>query len=217
MNKVPYSKTVYENLYEGFFKYRNVVPVTKKLSDEEFFNQMNRQKYLFIITKVPEELQKEEYNYLHLRPIYIILLSETNEKSTRATFLMQLKDNIKKLGKDKNPEIIFITEKEITTTLNEFLRKHNIQMYKYVKFAIIFPKSRQNVEHRIVKPEEEKEILERLRISSKKKLNKILRDDTHVIWIGAKVDDLIEIKYLSETTVYSISYRLVKSKTLEME
>jgi len=217
MNDIPRSKIVYDNLFNGFFKYRHVVPVTKKLSDEEFYNQMNRQKYVFIITKIDEEFNKNEYDYLHIKPIYIVLLSELNENSSRTSFLLGLKEKIKKIGKDKNPEIIFIVDKDTSSALGDVLRKHNIYMYHYVKFAIIFPECSQADEHRIMTPSEVEEFTHRLRLTTKNKLNKILKDDTMVIWIGAKVDDLIEIKRISETTIYSYEYRLVKNKTLTSE
>lgn len=217
MNIIPHSLIVYRNLYDGLFKYRHVEPVTKQLSDDEFFTQMNQNRYLFIVTKVIDEYKKEKYNYLHIKPIYIILLSELNENATRSSILTNLIEKVKKIGKDKDPEIIIIANKKKTTALNEILRKKNVYMFHYVKFAIIFPECTQTDEHRIMEPDEVTELLERLRANSKKKFNKILKDDTMVIWIGAKVDDFIEIKRISETTVYSYEYRLVKNKTLNYD
>jgi DNA-directed RNA polymerase subunit H (RpoH/RPB5) len=205
---------IYNNLFDGFFKYRHVEPVSKRLDNKEFHNQMNHEKVVFIITKVSEEYKKEEYEYLHIRPLYIILLSEFNDSSTRLTYLTGRADKIRKMGKDKNPEIIIIANKQKTPVLSEGLRKKDIYMYEYVHFAIIFPECSQAELHEIMKPEEVKELLERFRMTTPHKLTKIVRDDTMVIWIGAKPGDLLRIKMMSEMTINTYCYRLVRNATL---
>ena len=197
MNIGSKSKVIYDNLYDnderkGFFSYRKVEPIQKKMSDTEFHEKMAQQKNVLISTKIKSKYIDKKYEYLHLKPLVVILLSEFNEGINKLSSILTLLKKIEKYN--KNMEVIIIMDRQDSK----------------ISFAIVYPKCTQADKHRIMSPEEIENLINRLRLTSINMINVISRNDIMAIWCGAKLGDVLEINQYSETTIDTYVYRLVK-------
>ena len=214
MNIGSKSKVIYDNLYDnderkGFFSYRKVEPIQKKMNDTEFHEKMMQQKNVLISTKIKSKYADKKYEYLHLKPLVIILLSEFNEGINKLSSILTLLKKIEKYN--KNMEVIIIMDRQDSkiSQFNEVLGD-KATVYSFVQFAIVYPRCTQADKHRIMNPEEIENLINRLRLTSINMINVISRNDIMAIWCGAKLGDVLEINQYSETTIDTYVYRLVK-------
>lgn len=212
---------VYNNIIgeNGFFHYRNVEHDGKILSREEFNETLRRNKFIYIHSKVNNKFLSDEYDHLHIKPIHIILLSSLNTNITKSAYLVGLVNKLNamliKQKKTKDYEVIFINRNNPKKNVIVSLKKYKWYMYSYTRFAIKFPLCTQYAKHTILNKKETDKLLERLSYKNKSVLPKITKDDTAIIWIGAKPGDVIQVERHSENTLFTIDYRIVSNLSLE--
>lgn len=220
MNRIFKEWVIYNNIIgeNGFFHYRHVKFTGNKLTEKEFDDKLRRDKYFIIPSEVLPEYKDKEHNYLHIKPIYIIIFNEDNPNISRTVYINgianKLESILKKQKKDGPKELIFIGKNPPKKNTVDTLKAKGWFIYEYTRFAIKYPICTQCSHHEIIKPEFAKKILKRFRYESNQVLPKIPKNDTMMVWIGAKPGDIILIRRYSENTLETVEYRYVSNISL---
>lgn len=183
---------IYINL-QVLLKYREWRVIPEKVDHETFAKIMKTNKHINIVGK-------NRYG----QDSTIVL---TNHTSNIANHTKDFDSVISPL----NGEIILVSNKVLTNNIREYAAKlhKNISSYMFFNFAIVMPLAPMVPVHRILTDQNEiNMILENI---SKINLPKININDAQIIWLGAKIGDIIEITRLSEATGYSMTYRIVSN------
>jgi DNA-directed RNA polymerase subunit H (RpoH/RPB5) len=198
---------MYQNISEKFLKYRNLTP---KQTD-----QINMVKDTFI-----EKIQQKGYIVINTTDqnknhVTIVLVKENTEYATKAVALESLVKALDYTTGDKMHHLMIISEGAVNTVIKNKIdalhtnnSKRMISMYPYDVFKVVLPESVKVPPHRILPAEEAQMVLQQLKCE-KTSLPKILVTEPIMIWIGAKVGDIIEITRFSQNTKESIAYRIV--------
>lgn len=199
MNEPP-SIIVYRNL-EQFIAYRKITTKYKFLTPEQFSTEFNTMLYICI------DGTDRDGN-----PIYIFLIQPKSKYERKTEDFKKLVNSSVK--NKKNCAILYITEQKVSNYINKkietFYASDNISVYTYTynNFIIVLPQSVSSSLHQIITKEELAEYTTRL-IIEPNDLAKIQVDDPQLIWIGAKVGDVIRITGKSDTAQIVEEYRLV--------
>ena len=192
----------YLNLQKFIVKYRNYEAIGGFLDNKSFNKQMLTDHY--IKCECINHRSRDED-----KKIYIYLL-KTDCKHLKTT--SAFKKLILSLG--KNPVNVIIISKDL---LNIYIKKQiaklpnlNIQNYLHKHFVNEIPKGPHCSAHRILTPDEAKNICNKHLLANQLSLPSIIVTHPQCIWIGAEIDDIIEINSISELSGKSIRYRIVK-------
>lgn len=198
---------IYKNITDKFINYRGL---TVKQTD-----QVSMVKDTFI-----EKIQQKGYMIINTTDVNknfvtIVILKENTEFASKAVALETLIKALEYNTGDKMHYIMIVSEGEVNTTIKNKIDsihtskpKLTILIYSYNMFKLVFPESPKILPHRILSADEAKKVLNQLKCD-KTSLPRILSNEPILIWIGAKVGDIIEIKRFSQNTKESISYRIV--------
>ncbi len=187
---------VYQTLFR-FVEVRGWKEVSEQLSEDEFHDKYRLMNY---ITIVGVDIDDE--------PTTIVLTNfGSNIPNHKANFLSMI--NAVKT------KVILVSNRLLSAGIHEYAQAANYQVesYTYAKFVTDMTKCPYVPKHEIMTKSEVDEMLW-YRYKTVSDLPGIMRDDTQVIWIGAKVGDVIRITRTSELTGQSIYYRLVKADTV---
>ena len=229
---------VYNNIFE-YIKYRNLKSIDKKLDNDDFNKHIQYNKYIIIKTvdnsnnqisdnkivelknyledfsnklssKNKNNINSTNYDFTNIKIINIILLHNDTDYDSKTIEFKKLINFVK----FPNGEIIIVSKKDFSTHVGKqinLLSTDNITIYNYPYklFKIIIPNHILCSKHRILTDKEEEVLLNNQLFCNKKNLPIIRLDDPQVIWIGAKINNIIEIQRKSETTGISLYYRLV--------
>lgn len=229
---------IYNNIFE-YAKYRNLKLIDNKLSNDEFNKHIQFNKFIIIkaiennnninqdkINNINKFLNnysnklssnnenlKINHDFDDINIINIILLHNDTDYDSKSAEFKKLINMIK----FPNGEIIIISKKEFSTHVGKqinLLSNDNLKIYNYPYslFKIIIPNHILSIKHRILSQDEENHLLNNELFCEKKNLPRILINDPQCIWLGAKVNQIIEIQRKSDTTAKSIYYRLVVLK-----
>lgn len=190
------------NCYEMVFlmleKYRKYKINSKKLTKEEF-------------------KEKIKNGYIKIKTVsnsgdkVMVFLAKENSEWTRKS--EQFRKVLDKLGDEKQQVIIISYKSRL-----HLLFKNNAQEYPNLElinysidhFKNELPLGPHCSKHTILPDQEVRELfLETLSLKSCYELPRILIDDPQIIWIGAKINDVIKIETKSKITGKYISYRIV--------
>ena len=168
-------------------------------------------------TKKPEKLEKTEFE-LALRSngfVYIIGINRYGEPAT--IVLTDIVSHIANhtneftnaMGKLKG-DIMLISNKQATNQIKQYATSIGLifSSYTFGLFAIDMTKAPMVPPHRIMSRDEIKDLFQ-FTVSERSDLPKIFITDTQIIWLGAKIGDVIEVTRWSEATGYSIIHRVV--------
>ncbi len=184
----------YVNVIKMFTQYRGYKLGDKVADMQEFNSKLAASTYFKISAKNGGE------------PVLCFIFSKDCKYSSRTTPFKQLVSTI-----PDGTNIIMITH----TLFGPFIQKAvaslgiHINNYKIAHFLSELPKGPLVPLHTILSPEEEKKLLEIDLKKEKTELPKILLSDPQVIWIGAKLNDVIKITDKSILSGHAIRYRVV--------
>lgn len=218
--------TVLINIYNNIFKFiesNRLIPINEKITnDTEFYNKINTDKYISITT-VYNNLNEEEFDNIKdiinskknidtidVKITYLLLLHIDSEYNSKTPIFKSLINSFK----CNNCNIIVISNNPLSTHVNKQIVElstdtKKIFNYTYDIFKIILYNHILCSPHRILTDEECDELLNKNLKKKKSNLPKIKISDPQVIWIGAKIGDIIRIDRDSEITGKSIYYRVV--------
>ena len=202
---------IYKNV-EKLMKYRNINPNGNFLSENDFNKNFIHNEFITIegtnTFDMPNRINKFSY---------ILLISPNSNYGLKSQdFKALMKNKISTNFSTKLTEgidLLIITENQLSTHIEKVLtniRTENpnsfIENYPYFKFAIEIPKHISVPKHEYATEQEINDII----INSykmKNNLPKINSSDSAIIWLGARIGDIIKITRFSENAGYSIAYR----------
>ncbi len=229
MNNI--NQTIYDiyNNVDEFYKYRNLISLDEKLTQNELNKQIQKDKYIILkavsnntitSTQTLTDIKKyiQHYNEKTVdKNIYItcilLIYVGTDAESKRANM-------IKLLNHIRYPktETLIITPTKLSSSINNYitdlhkLSEHQYRTFKpytYNLLKTILPNHELVPKYKILTQEEIDE-LEKHYIT-KENISKVYEHDPQMVWIGAKPGDVVEYRYLSEITIFGIGYALIIS------
>jgi len=115
-------------------------------------------------------------------------------------------------GADGNGLWAYIISKHAAFKIINYINKNittcNIHRYSYDNFKTIIPIGPWCSQHSILDNKEADKILDMLSIN-KNKIKRIYINDPQIIWLGAKLDQIVRIDRINQITGYSTDYRRV--------
>jgi DNA-directed RNA polymerase subunit H (RpoH/RPB5) len=219
-------------------KYRNWFILDKQLSDSEFDKLMSNQKYVIHLTYNPEDEKFVYVVLFHTNSIYLSktesfrkfldnLISKIHKQdiNTKQKFLEKI---IEVENKQKNKiitrimtsnkkgiETIFITKRELTTYFLRNIQSKNekinliVHNYLHKHFLIDISEGPLCAKHTRLTKIEAIDLLSRQLMTSAYTLPRIIINDPHIIWCGAKVGEIVKIEVNSELAGKCLRYRIV--------
>jgi len=196
---------IYSNI-EKLLKYRNINTNYKFLSIDNFAKEINHYGYIII----------DGVNNKTNITTYIILFSPGSNYSLKSPdFSSLIKTKLQKNQLENPTDILIISElplsnhiEKVLSGLREKYPKIFIENHSYNKFIIEIPKHVSVPKHEFATQDEVDNLLKNF-YKNKLSFPKILQSDSAVIWLGARVGDIIKITRISETAGTSIAYRIV--------
>lgn len=188
------------------------------LNQETFTKQF--QFYGYIILEAKDSKNKIRRNKSN-KPIKTFIIITKSYNVGDLTKQISKIDDINKIQRNFSSDIIIISEFEVTKLSLQKLQESieqpetndsgyiNVNTYIYDYFTSERPKHKIVPEHRILTQKEEDSLLN-ITYLDKSNMPKISVSDVNCVWIGAEIDDVIEIKMISEASGYEYYYRVVK-------
>jgi DNA-directed RNA polymerase subunit H (RpoH/RPB5) len=167
------------------------------LEKEEFINKMQEDQY--IMCNCTDKSGKK----------VVIILFKEDSIYMGSVYFKQLLGTFKK---EENIELIIITNKKLKAYTNRISNGFpNIEIHTYLhkNFVIEIPKGPMCSKHSALSNEEVDQLINEGAFVHPLKLPAILITDPQIIWIGAKVGQIVKIESLSKLTGNSIYYRIV--------
>lgn len=220
---------IYQNI-QSFYGYRNLVSLDDELPQDRFAKTIQSDKYM-LLSAISRELVSDEAGNVSPQKIASTkkLLGAYNEKSdTRDIRIVHVllvypgtdceskRANMQKLinhVRFPSAEVLIITPVKISSGVVKGLqalshqrehRDHTFKAFTYTLLNSVLP------EHELAPAYE---ILSEAQIQGLKDwfidphaLPKIFENDPQMVWIGAKIGDVIKFTYLSEVTIEAIGY-----------
>lgn len=207
-----------------FYTYRNLITIDEPITNESLNETVQKYKYIIMraiskehqneVKKIKDLLKKDQLDELknmNVRVYYfIILYPNTDYNSKRPEF-----KKILNLVPYTHSDIMIITKDKIGKHMLKFIYKLNetsnsqkIYAHEYALFKTIVPAYSLAPKYKILTQEEIEKELNTFHIQSTN-LSRILENDPQMVWIGAKVGQIVKYQYLSEVTIESVGYSLV--------
>lgn len=138
--------------------------------------------------------------------VIIVITSDVSAIPAKQSDFQKLLNNIKL---DKK-ELVLVSHRYISTNIREYANANNINLYSYTYsiFLIDITKAPMVPEHILLTPEEADEFRRTASCDMLNNLPKISILDVQAIWLGARIGDIIKIIRMSESTGYSVYYRV---------
>ena len=219
---------IYTNIDE-FYKYRKLVSLDDKLSQIEFNKQIQKDKYIIL-----KSVKQDVLNNMPLDEIknYINLYNETTkDKDIYITYILLIYvgteaeskrgNMIKCLNHIRYPkaETLIITPTQLSSSIQKYItvelksydehKYRTFKPYTYDLLKSIRPTYELVPKFTILNNAEIQELKDNY--FDVETFSKVDENDVQMVWIGAKVGDIIKYEYLSETTIYGIDYSIVVS------
>lgn len=202
--------SIYENV-QSFYGYRKLVSLDPKLNQDQFIKSIQKDKYI-ILSSVRKadadrtEITKDNFPDDITATVILLVYPGTDCESKRAN-MVKLVNHIP----FKKHETIIITPSKISAGVNKgllgIMRDDHHQSFKaftYTLFNSVLPEHELVPIYDILTPEQI-EVLKNWFIEPDT-LPKIFENDPQMVWIGAKVGDVVKFTYLSEVTINAIGY-----------
>lgn len=208
-------------------KYRELKVATPLLTYEAFANDINYNGYIIIVASCGvDNIRGELHNYTVLIAQGSDYASKSGDFKTilnkiLAPEIKALGDNKKLPGEGPLVNLCFISETPFTShiykaieakkkdhpTLNLYCEDHIYDIFHIDLFK-----------HNMVPEQTIVDISDMLKRynTSQHNLAVMSNKNAGAVWIGARPGMTVEIKHLSDNSVYSYDYRLVKSKALSL-
>ena len=229
----------YQNIILCFSdKYRHWNIIDSTYNEADFGKSMNSQKYIMNTVYNPEDEKFIYVVLFHTTSPYLsktdifrkfldLLINKThkqdNDKKTKflEKFIdIDVKNKHKIISRILNDnkkyiETIFITKRELTTYFLRNIQLKNqktslvVHNYLHKHFIIEIGRAPLCSRHTRLTKSEASDLLSRQLMTSPYALPRIKINDPHVIWCGAKVNEIIRIEVNSELAGKCLRYRLV--------
>ncbi len=190
---------VYDSLIK-LTESRSWKSLERVLSQDEFNNMIRNMNYIKIVGTDRDGM-----------PTTIVLTKPDSNIPNQSKMFVSLVNSL-------DTKIILISGRILSDKImaKAIEMKVDVESHTYDKFVTDMRKCPYVPKHEIATPEEVENLLS---FNYKKitDLPSIMSDDTQVIWIGAKVGDVVKITRFSEVTGYSVYYRLVKAGTIQVK
>lgn len=207
---------IYENI-SVFYQHRKLISLDEPLTQSEFAKRIQKDKYLLLSAVSIEHASEKEAlaRYLNnyneksvastVEIFHILLIYPGTDSESKSANMMRFVNHIRYPRADT----MIITQTKLT---NSVLRKlssisgsaehkhHTFSAYTYVLLSTVIPDYELAPKY---------EIMQNDSGFNKDSLPKIFLDDPQMIWLGAKVGQVVKFTYLSETTIFAIGYRVV--------
>ena len=211
-----------------FFPTRGITIVnSKSFSDDEIIGDMERYGYVRI-----DGISKQSRGFRN-RIVFIVMKSNDNNSNGGNLELRKIKKIIEIINNDdvtkndKLDEFFLIVNKEYFGRKNfddivkELYNKQKggldlegelpyYSVLPYHNFSFSVPKCKILYPHILMSKEDVDELLQKERINFRD-LPSILTSDVNIIWLGARVGQVVRIDRYSESALESIYYRRVES------
>ncbi len=203
-----YLYRVYTNVIKMITQenYRNMDLIDPQLSQKDFENKIQIDRYIIINVKSSKTVESKE----NIESFYLV---HHRESFTRK--VPEFKKIVNKVAKNIR-NIYFVSDKGFSPHVSKLIlsmRIHfNIRLYDYGIFSYEIPKNVLCSKHEIMKEEEIKQLEIDHNLVSRLELAKIRENDPQCIWIGAKVADTIRITR-NNMSGESLNYRIVIGAT----
>lgn len=214
---------MYQNIHV-FYKYRELIPIDEPITNAILNEKVQKYKYIVMrsiskhdadhLEKIKNLLKDDKFDELkdtNVRIYYLIILyPNTDYNSKRPEF-----KKILSLVPYKNSDIMIVTKDKIGKHMLKFIYKLNetsasqkIYVYEYALFKTIIPEYSLAPKYTILSKDEIEKELSQFHIQPNN-LSRVLESDPQMVWIGAKVGQVVKYEYLSEVTIKSIGYSVV--------
>lgn len=220
---------IYKNT-QRFYHYRKLVALDEELTQDRFIVLIQKNKYM-LLSAIDRALVSDARNNIDQAKLasFKTLVDSYNEASVtqdvRLTNILLVypgtecetkRANMAKLinhVRFPNAEVLIITPIKVSSNVSKSLisltvqkehRRHEFRAFTYMLLSSIIP------EH-VLAPKYInllKEDIDNLKLwfLEPEMLPKIYENDPQMVWIGAKVDDVVAFKYPSEITIEAVRY-----------
>ena len=221
--------TIYQNV-QSFYRYRKLVSLDDEMTQDQFIKTIQKDKYVLLSSVGMDQVQngEEQLDQSKLKTIRT-LINSFNEKSKESkvtitnilliypgTDCESKRANMMKLINHiryPRSNVIIITPTKVSSGVAKGLQlltskkehqHHDFKVFTYTLLNSILP------EHELVP---RYEILSETQVDKLKEwfldpesFPKVFENDPQMVWIGAKVGQVIKYIYLSEVTIEAIGY-----------
>jgi DNA-directed RNA polymerase subunit H (RpoH/RPB5) len=216
--------SIYQNIF-SFYKYRNLIPVDDLLTQAEFAKKIQKDKYILLpainksfegeVASISKYIDKfnEKSSTKNITVFYILLIYPGTDSESKRANMMKFVNHVRYPKAD----VIIITPTKLSNSVIKGLvglnntkehKYHNFKSYTYNLLTTVVPEFELTPKYNILSESEISELQLDVAV-----LPKIFENDPPMVWIGARVGQIICFKYLSETTINAIGYCVVVPMT----
>jgi DNA-directed RNA polymerase subunit H (RpoH/RPB5)/uncharacterized protein YciU (UPF0263 family) len=191
---------IYKIVTECYCPYRGLTIKSAEVNKDDFIKNMQYDGYVKLETEADGKK-------------ILIFILDKNERGSNdiITTTESFKLFINSI-KNKEAEIVIISPARFQTHVINYVYENglneNMYRYHYDNFKVVVPLGPYVPEHKILNEQERKKVLNTLNIEPKN-MKKIYTDDPQSIWLGARPEQILEIKSYSQTVGYTVDYRRV--------
>lgn len=220
--------TIYKNI-QSFYSYRNLVSLDETLPQDQFIKLIQKDKYM-VLSAVDRELVAdsngidasklqdmktlvESYNEKSktkdVKITNILLVYPGTESETKRANMTKLINHIR----FPKAEVLIITSTKVSSGVSKGLsaltaqkehRDHEFKAFTYTLLSSVIPEHDLAPKYKILGTEAIAKLEQWF--FEPDSLSKIYENDPQMVWIGAKVDDIVAFTYPSEITIEAIRY-----------
>lgn len=221
--------TIYKNV-DKFYEYRRLVSLDDVIEQDRFIKMIQKDKYIILSAADHKDVSDEagELDQVKLKEVKQIVSSH-NEKSkhnnikitniilvytgteceTKRANMLKLTNHVRY----PNAEVIIITPTKISSGVTKGLQSlslqkehanHEFRSFTYNLLNFVVPEYELAPKYEILTDDQVVELKEWF--IEPDALPKIFENDPQMVWIGAKVGDIVKYIYLSEVTIEGIGY-----------
>lgn len=220
---------IYKNV-KSLYEYRNLVSLDDDLSQESFIKTIQKDKYIIfssidrsyvsnsageVDAQLLDKMKKmisshnEKSNSNDISITNILLVYPGTDCESKRANMIKLINHIRY----PRAEVLIITPTKVSSGVAKGLhaisgqvehRGHRFKPFTYTLLNSIIPEYELVPKYTILSEDEINELKEWF--IDPDSLPKIFENDPQMVWIGAKVGDVIKFVYLSEVTIEAIGY-----------
>ena len=212
--------SIYQNIFV-FYKYRNLISVDEPLTQADFAKKIQKYKYNLLsaidsshadeVSSIAKYIDNfnEKSSSRDIQVTHILLIYPGTECESKRANMMKFVNHVRY----PDSMVLIITPTKLSNSVIKGLvglastkehKHHTFKAYTYTLLNAILPEHKYVPQYKILSDEE----ISELNLNADM-LPKRFEDDPQMVWIGAKVGQIIRYKYLSETTMYGYNYAVI--------
>ena len=221
--------TIYSNI-QSFYRYRKLVSLDDEMTQDQFIKTIQKDKYVLLssvdiadVQNSTKELDEAKLKIIKKRigsfnekskdsditiTNILLIYPGTDCESKRAN-MMKLINHVRY----PRSNVIIITPSKVSSGVSKGLQMlsskrehqhHDFKAFTYTLLSSIIPKHELVPKYEILSKEQVDNLKEWF--LDPESFPKIFENDPQMVWIGAKVGQVIKFTYLSEVTIEAIGY-----------